>query len=255
MQTQRSSGTALSIPLTAIIAIACLAAILFNQLTLQAMEFHARDYTYYLQFAAKLLHGRLTPHHSLNPEGFNFLGFYGVDGEAGLHAFRLEVGRPLQPMLAGTADNAWPFPQLFIALVLLVAGSTLVTSGRLYNYIVSLFYRRPIRQGILGRPLFRPNLERVFFGVAGLVSIGAGIGLYLLAVAYHLTDATAAAPWFLPAMSALLVLNGIQLIASWVLALMLQTLSQRDLRVRDDLGVPETLPVSQSAATIRHTTA
>ncbi|WP_026369870.1 glycosyltransferase family 2 protein [Kallotenue papyrolyticum] len=158
-------------------------------------------------------------------------------------------------LLAGSADNAWPFPQLFMALVLLVAGSTLVTSGRLYNYIVSLFYRRPIRQGILGRPLFRPNLERIFFGVAGLVSIGAGIGLYLVAVAYHLTDATAAAPWFLPAMSALLVLNGIQLIASWVLALMLQTLSQRDLRMRDDLGVTEPAPVSQPAAAIPHSAA
>ncbi len=85
MQTQQSSGKTLSILLTALIAIACLAAILFNQLTLQAMEFHTRDYTYYLQFAAKLLHDRLTPHHSLNPEGFNFLGFHGIDGEAGLH--------------------------------------------------------------------------------------------------------------------------------------------------------------------------
>jgi hypothetical protein len=85
MQTQQSSGKALSFLLTAFIATAGLAAILFNQLTLQAMEFHARDYTYYLQFAAKLLHDRLTPHHSLNPEGFNFLGFHGIDGEAGLH--------------------------------------------------------------------------------------------------------------------------------------------------------------------------
>lgn len=85
MQTQQSRGRTLSILLTAFIAIACLATILFNQLTLQAMEFHTRDYTYYLQFAAKLLHDRLTPHYSLNPEGPNFLGFHGIDGEAGLH--------------------------------------------------------------------------------------------------------------------------------------------------------------------------
>lgn len=142
-------------------------------------------------------------------------------------------------LLAGSAENAWPFPQLFMALVLLVAGSTLVISGRLYNYIVALFYRRTIRQGVFGRPLFHRPLER-FLGPAGLLSMLVGLAVYGLAVATHLTDASAAAPWFLPAMSALLVLNGIQLIASWVLALMLDTLSKRELRMRDDLGLQPT---------------
>jgi hypothetical protein len=152
-------------------------------------------------------------------------------------------------LAAGTTENAWPFPQLFMALVLLVAGSTLVTSGRLYNYIVSLFYRRTIRQGIFGRPLFRRPIER-FLGLLGLLSAATGVALYALAVATHLTDASASAPWFLPAMSALLVLNGIQLIASWVLALMLDTLSKRELRMRDDLGVGNAAQAVDPAATI-----
>lgn len=85
MKTRPTERDTLRALLILLIAATCLAAILFNQLALQAMEFHSRDYTYYLQFAAKLLHDRLTPHHSLNPEGFNFLGFHGIDGEAGLH--------------------------------------------------------------------------------------------------------------------------------------------------------------------------
>jgi glycosyltransferase involved in cell wall biosynthesis len=154
-------------------------------------------------------------------------------------------------LMAGTAENAWPFPQLFMALVLLVAGSTLVISGRLFNYIVSLFYRRTIRQGIFGRPLFHRPLER-FLGLAGLLSALGGFAVYGLAVAWHLTDAAAAAPWFLPAMSALLVLNGIQLIASWVLALMLDTLSKRELRMRDDLGLAAAEPSDTAAVSVAH---
>lgn len=142
-------------------------------------------------------------------------------------------------LAAGTAENAWPFPELFMALVLMVAGSTLVTTGRLFNYIVSLFYRRTIRQGIFGRPLSHRPIER-YFGAIGAVSVITGVALYGLAVVWHLTAATAAAPWFVPAMSALLVLNGIQLVASWVLALMLQTLSTRELHMRDDLGIADT---------------
>lgn len=138
-------------------------------------------------------------------------------------------------LATGSAENAWPFPQLFAALVLVVAGSTLFTTGRLFNYVVSLFYRRTIRQGIFGRPLSHRPIER-YFGSAGVVSVLIGFAVYGLAVANNLTAATGEAPWFLPAMSALLVLNGIQLGASWVLALMLDQLSKRDVRVQDDLG-------------------
>jgi hypothetical protein len=150
-------------------------------------------------------------------------------------------------LATGTADNAWPFPQLFMALVLLVAGSTLVTSGRLFNYIVALFYRRTIRQGVFGRPLLFRRIER-WFGPVGGVSVLAGFAVYALAVISHQTDASAAAPWFLPATSALLVLNGIQLIASWVLALMLDTLSKRELRIRDDLGAIDAAAIEQPIA-------
>jgi hypothetical protein len=111
-----------------------------------------------------------------------------------------------------------------------------------------LFYRRTIRQGIVGRPLFHRPIEH-FFGLAGFASVVLGFVLYVLAVAWHLTGAASPAPWFMPAMSALLVLNGIQLIASWVLALMLTTLSKRELRMRDDLGAA-TLPDASTSATV-----
>lgn len=167
---------------------------------------------------------------------------------AGMGALLLLLGVLLGVfgLAAGTAENVLPFPQLFMALVLLVAGSTLVTSGRLFNYIVALFYRRTIRQGVFGRPLFHRPIERMF-GAAGLGSMLAGFAVYGAAVVTHLTALTSPAPWFLPAVSALLVLNGIQLIASWVLALMLDTLSKRELRMRDDLGETEAAGATQLA--------
>jgi glycosyltransferase involved in cell wall biosynthesis len=139
----------------------------------------------------------------------------------------------------------------FAGLVLASAGVNIFSIGALFNDIVSLFHRRPIRQGLFGRPLFKKPLESRF-GWLGLGSVLTGGLLYSLDVGRHWGKPRSedVAPWFVPAASTILVLTGLQLITSWLLKLILGELSQRESRAKVDLGdltlvVNETAPERQ----------
>jgi hypothetical protein len=51
-----------------------------------------------------------------------------------------------------TTLNAWGVAAVYLALVSAVAGISIFALGSTFNYLVSLFYKRPIRQGLFGRP-------------------------------------------------------------------------------------------------------
>jgi glycosyltransferase involved in cell wall biosynthesis len=127
------------------------------------------------------------------------------------------------------------FPYLFAALVMASAGINIFSIGATFNYIVSLFHKRRIRQGLMGRPIFRVPLE-THFGWLGLSAIVGGGLLYGLAIWQQWTAPTGAAPWFAPAVSTVMVLTGLQLITSWLLVLVLAELSKRDIQAEADLG-------------------
>lgn len=126
------------------------------------------------------------------------------------------------------------FPRWFAALVLTVAGVNLFSIGTLFNYIVSLFHQREIRQGLFGRPLLRKPLER-HFGWMGLSAMLAGAIIYVVASINDWTAPTSPAPWFAPAVSSLLVLTGMQLMASWFLGRVLADLTTRNVKAQRDL--------------------
>lgn len=127
------------------------------------------------------------------------------------------------------------FAALFAGLVLASAGVNVFAIGATFNYLVSLFHKRQIRQGLLGRPIFQTPLE-THFGWLGLVSILAGFLVYALAVWQSWTVLDSLAPWFAPAASTVLVLTGLNLITSWLLIIVLAELSQRETRAEADLG-------------------
>ncbi len=149
--------------------------------------------------------------------------------------------------IAWPGPSGWPFPRLFAAVVLAAMGLHLFAVGTLFNYIVSLFHKRPIRQGLFGRPLFRRPLEHRFLPL-GLISIAIGVGLYGWAVWARLTAPPFPAPWFVPAVSALTVVIGMDLVTAGLLVRALAELSQRELRIRQDLAAqpvampPEPMP-------------
>ncbi len=127
----------------------------------------------------------------------------------------------------------------YAALVLASAGVNIFSLGTVFNYIVSLFHKRPIRQGLFGKPIFNKPLERRF-GWVGLGAIFGGGLVYGLDV-WRRWDRTkhhepVVASWFVPASSSILVLTGLQLIASWLLTLVLGELTKRETKAQADLG-------------------
>jgi glycosyltransferase involved in cell wall biosynthesis len=124
----------------------------------------------------------------------------------------------------------------FSGLVLISAGINIFSIGTLFNYIVSLFHKHPIRQGLFGRPLLKQPLEQ-YFGILGIFSAAAGFFAYIGYIwnRWH-QPRNEVAPWFVPAASTVMVLTGIQLFTSWLLTIVLSELSSRDAKVEADLG-------------------
>ncbi|MCG8352358.1 MAG: glycosyltransferase family 2 protein [Chloroflexales bacterium] len=145
----------------------------------------------------------------------------------------LTVAAQLTLNLAGGIAS-WSFPQFFGALVLAVAGITLYSTGTSFSYIVKLFHKRPIRQGLIGRRGNGRRIERHYWWL-GFLSILAGFGIYIAAALFNLTDPALQHSWFAPVVSALMVLTGVQLVSAWGLARMLAELSIRDNQATLDL--------------------
>jgi glycosyltransferase involved in cell wall biosynthesis len=165
---------------------------------------------------------------------YNPVRIFGGVGLA-LLALALILGAmPLATHLAGSTAN-WAFPQLFGALVLAMAGVTLYTTGTSFSYIVMLFHKRPIKQGLFGRRGNGRRIERHYWWL-GLLAITLGIATYAAAVAFDLTNPALATSWFAPVVSALLVLTGVQLMSAWGLARVLSELSRREVEARADLS-------------------
>jgi glycosyltransferase involved in cell wall biosynthesis len=131
-------------------------------------------------------------------------------------------------------STGWAFPQIFGALVLAVAGVTLYTTGTSFSYLVALFHKRPIRQGMFGPRGNGRKIERHYWWL-GLLAILSGISVYGAAVAFDLTNPALANSWFAPVASALMVLTGVQLMSAWGLARVLAELSRRDGEMEADL--------------------
>lgn len=150
----------------------------------------------------------------------------------------------------GIADRSGYANLLFVAMTLAIVAVNLFSTGTIFNYIVSLFHHRPIRQGLFGRPVFRKPLEQRF-GVIGIALFV--FGLILFAGAVFMPTGPEPA-WFLLVPSAMFVMTGIQLGTSWLLVYLLTELSKRDLKVDMDLGASDiaeddtvVLPVTDKA--------
>jgi hypothetical protein len=131
---------------------------------------------------------------------------------------------------------------LFLALVLAVAGVSILALGISFNYFVALFHKMPIRQGLFGKPLLSIRLER-HFGWMGLGSLAAGVLLGIASLALGMGGWPVSRLWLYYLTSASLTLVGIQLMIAWVQMQVLDTLRLREELVAEDMLGKEHAPV------------
>jgi len=160
------------------------------------------------------------------------LGLIGLGGVAialvvglGLVIARLSGVTTLGPL--GVAALYW-------AMISGVAGISIFALGVTFNYLVSLFYKRPIRQGLFGKPIFDPSLDH-HFGWIGLVGVLVGFALGIISLVLGLSGWEVARLWLYMLGSAMFLLVGIQLIIYWILMRVLEELSQRDELAKKDM--------------------
>ncbi|HXF85231.1 MAG TPA: glycosyltransferase family 2 protein [Anaerolineales bacterium] len=169
---------------------------------------------------------------SYNP--VRILGLIGLGGLgiAGLVFLGLLIAR-----LNGiTTLGSWGSAALFLAVVSAVTGINIFALGVTFNYLVSLFYKRPIRQGLFGKPIFKTPLDQYFGWMGGAAMIlGIGVGTASLALGIQGWDIQRL--WFYLLSSAMIFLIGVQLFVYWLLLRILEELSQREIRTRNDMGL------------------
>ena len=166
---------------------------------------------------------------------YNPVRLLGLIGLAAL-AVTLAVGLWIlvQRLQGITTLGPWGVFALFSAAVLGVAGVSIFTLGATFNYLVAIFYKQPIRQGLFGRPLFSPPLDRHFWWM-GLVGMVGGVGLAAASLVLSLNGWPMTRLWFWELLAAMSALVGLQLLVSWFIMRALEELSQREVRVAEDL--------------------
>lgn len=166
---------------------------------------------------------------------YNPVRVLGMAGAAGvLLAGLILIGLVAARLSGITSLNPWAVAALFSALVFGVVGVTLFSLGATFNYLVSLFYETPIRQGLFGKPLLKTPLEQRFgwMGLA-LFLVGNIVAITTLTLGVNGWDMNRL--WMYLLGSAMMVLVGVQLMINWILVKILGELSKRGETAEKDL--------------------
>jgi hypothetical protein len=169
---------------------------------------------------------------SYNP--VRILGLMGLTGMA--LAGLIFVGLVIARLNGVTSLSPWGVVALFTAMISVIAGINIFSLGVTFNYLVSLFYKKPIRQGLFGKPVFKTPLDQQF-GWMGLVSMLLGVVFGATCLALGLQGWEIERIWFYLLGSALVFLVGIQLVIYWLLLRVLEELSKREILTKQDMGL------------------
>jgi hypothetical protein len=159
----------------------------------------------------------------------------GIIGLGGISiALLVGIGLVVARLNGITTIGPWGVAALFWAMVSGVIGFSVFALGATFNYLVSLFYKQPIRRGLFGRQIFNPSIDH-HFGWMGLVGVVIGILLAAVSLLLGIQGWDLTRLWLYMLGSAMFILVGVQLIIYWVLMRVLEELSQREELVEKDL--------------------
>ncbi len=154
-------------------------------------------------------------------------------------ALAVAIGIVVLRLQGVTTLGPWGVFALFTGAVLGVVGVSIFCLGAMFNYLVAIFYKQPIRQGLFGKPIFRPPLDRQFWWI-GLAGMATGAALAIASLILGLNGWPLSRLWLWLLLSAMSIIVGLQLLISWFIMRVLEELSQREIRVADDLVGSET---------------
>lgn len=166
---------------------------------------------------------------------YNPVRILGMLGLAGLLIAVLTLFGVLIARMNGvTSLGPWGVWAVFTALVAGVTGISVFSLGITFNYLVSLFYKRPVRQGLFGRTFFKKPVER-HFGWMGLLGLFIGTALGVTSLALGLMGWDINRLWLYLLGSAMITLMSVRLMIDWILVRVLDELSRREARTNDDM--------------------
>jgi glycosyltransferase involved in cell wall biosynthesis len=139
--------------------------------------------------------------------------------------------------LSGTTElGPWGVVSLFAALVSAVVGISIFSLGITFNYLVSMFYKRPIRQGLFGKPILKTSIDH-HFGWFGSSVFIVGLITSIVSISLSLSGWDITRLWFYMLSSAMMMLVGMELVIYWILLRVLDELSSREVQADQDLSV------------------
>ena len=168
---------------------------------------------------------------------YNPVRILGLLGLAGIGvATLIFLGLIIARLNGVTTLGSWGVVALFTALISVVSGVNVFALGVTFNYLVSLFYKKPIRQGLFGKPIFKTPLDQQF-GWMGIAAVLLGIIVAVVSLVLGVRGWEIDRLWFYLLSSAMILLVGLQLFVYWLLLRILEELSQREMQIKNDMGL------------------
>jgi hypothetical protein len=161
------------------------------------------------------------------------LGIIGLIGV--LFALAVAIALIIARARGITTLGPWGVSALYAAMVAGITGISIFALGSTFNYLVSLFYKQPVRQGLFGRPIFNPSLDH-YFGWIGLGAFVAGLLIGGISTMLGVNGWDISRIWLYLLGSAMFILVGVQLIIYWILMRVLEELSKRGEMTKRDMG-------------------
>jgi glycosyltransferase involved in cell wall biosynthesis len=168
---------------------------------------------------------------------YNPVRIFGIIGLIGiLFALTVAIGLIIARISGITSLGPWGVAAVYAAMLAGIAGISVFALGSTFNYLVSLFYEQPIRQGLFGKPIFDPSLDH-YFGWIGLLALVGGLVLGGISTILGVNGWDIARLWLYLLGSAMFILMGLQLMIYWILMRALEELSQRGELTKRDMGI------------------